>query len=315
MATTTMAEQDKVKHPITCTTDNSKAFTTGRIELFDGTKDGKTAFLDPSDGSTNLNPKRTYNVEIQDIRQQQPRPSLVDNGYQFIENSPSFITEDQFMRHDTEEGKQFIRDAYWPEVCRLVETHYPSAKDITPWHFSVRRAISGYHPDEIFFMRTGISQPQATIHVDNDHITADAHLCRVFGDEKAAELRAKYKRWAMINTWRPVGQAVQSWPLLLVDHRAIPNWKYETGVAQIHRNNDSVYYKKYDNFLRYHPDYTYHYAKNITPDEVLMFRDYDSRQDKYHGCPHGAFQDDATAADAPPRRSIEVRCFVFFEDE
>lgn len=313
MATTTLTESATAEIKIVPATDEK--YTTGRIELFNGTKDGERAYLDPSTGLTNLNPKQVYHVKIHDIRQQEPRPSLIDNGYQFIPNSPTFLTEDQFMRYTSPDGKQFIQDAYWPEVRRLVEANFPGAKNVTPWHFSVRRAMPGLHPDEVFFMRTGVSQPQATIHVDNDHSTADDHLRRVFGDEKAQELKAKYPRWAMVNTWRPVGNPVKSWPLLMVDHSPVTDWKYEDRVAQIHRSNDPVYYKKYDNFLKHHPDYIYRYVKDITPEEVIMFRDYDSRKGKYYGCPHGAFQDDNTPADAPPRRSIEVRCFVFFEDE
>ncbi|KJX95921.1 hypothetical protein TI39_contig859g00001 [Zymoseptoria brevis] len=288
--------------------------TTGRIELVNGTNDGASAFIDPSTGHTNLNPKKIHQVDLYDIREQHPPAALATEGYQFLEY-PTMLTEQQFMSYQSTAGKQFIQDAYWPEVRRLVETTLLSAARVVPWHFSVRNAMPGYHPDEVFFMKTGVAQPQANLHSDNDHVTAAAHLVRVFGEESAAELLSKYKRWCMINTWRPIGEPVQSWPLVIVDHSKVSNWQYETHVTKIHRSNDPAYYKKYDNFLKHDPDYVYRYVSRHAPDEVIMFRDYDSRKDRYRGTPHGAFQDDQTPADAPSRRSIEVRCFVFFEEE
>lgn len=290
------------------------AFTTGRVEMWNGTTDGREAFLDPSDGSTNLNPKKVHSVKVHDIRYQEPQPKLPDNGYQ-IGQHPTFVTEEQFMRYTSPEGKQFIRDAYWPEVRRLVESQLPGSKDVIPWHFSVRNQTAGYHPDEIFFMKTGVSQPAATVHVDNDHKTAIDHMRRELGDARTDELIAKHKRWAIINTWRPIGVPVQMWPLLVVDHSLVKNWNYDEHIGRVYRSNDPKYYKKHDNFLKWNDDYVFRYASALAPDEVIMFRDYDSREDTYRGCPHGGFQDDASPADAIPRRSIEVRCFAFFDDD
>lgn len=291
-----------------------KAHTTGRIELVNGTSDGGPAFVDPLTGMTNLNAKMVCPVDVYDIREQSQPPQLASEGFQLVEH-PTMLKEEQFMRYQSPEGKQFIQDAYWPEVRRLLEKTIPGAEKVVPWHFSVRNAMPGLHPDEVFFMRTGVAQPQVNIHCDNDHTTAKAHMVRAFGEQGATELLGKYKRWCMVNTWRPIGQAVQSWPLVIVDHSEVPNWQYETHVTRIHRSNDPAYYKKYDNFLKHDPAYIYRYVSQHTPEEVIMFRDYDSRQDRYRGTPHGAFQDDDTPTNAPPRRSIEVRSFVFFEGE
>lgn len=289
------------------------AATTGRVEMFDGTTDGKEAFLDPSTGAHNLKPKKVHHIVVHDIRTQQPQPSLVKDGYGVMAHSTS-LTEQEFMGYTTPEGKQLIRDKYWPELRDLVQKQM-GASQVIPWHFSVRNQTPGYHPDEVFFMRTGISQPAATIHVDNDHTTALDHMRREVGATETEELVSKYKRWAIINVWRPVGNPVSVWPLLVVDHRAIPDWNFKENVAKVHRSNDPKYYKAYDNFLKYHPDYVYRYASNLTPEEVIMFRDYDSRTDRMRGTPHGGFQDDNSPADAPPRRSIEVRLFAFFDDD
>lgn len=289
------------------------SFTTGRIEMFNGTTDGKEAYLDPSTNETNLVPKKVHHVTIQDIREQYPRPQLVNEGYEVTE-FPSSLTEEQFLNNTTPEGKQFIRDRYWPEMKQLIQEK-TGAPVVIPWHFSVRKQTLGYHPDEIFFMKTGISQPASTIHIDNSHQTAIDHLSREVGAEEAQHLVASHKRWAIVNVWRPVGYAVQRWPLLIVDYSRVKDFSFENNVARVQRSNDPKYYKSHDNFIKHHPDYIYRYPSNLRPEEVIMFKDYDSRTDKVRGCPHGGFQDDNTAEDAPARRSIEVRLFVFFDEE
>lgn len=64
----------------------------------------------------------------------------------------------------------------------------------------------------------------------------------------------------------------------------------------------------------------FYYVKDMTPEEVLFIKCYDSRSEvQTHGrpgvaalTPHTAFSDPATPADAKFRQSIEVRCLVFY---
>ncbi|KAI3325491.1 hypothetical protein HD806DRAFT_521074 [Xylariaceae sp. AK1471] len=223
------------------------------------------------------------------------------------------MTTDQFCNNTTPEGKQFIRDNYWPEVVGLVKG-LVGAKEVIPWHFSVRKQTLGYHPDEIFFMKTGISQPASTVHIDNSHETAIDHMTRELGEEKAQEFIKAHKRWAIINVWRPVEFPATRWPLLVVDHSQV-DFQFDKNTGRVFRRNDGKYYKSHDNFIKEDDGYIFRYAKNLSPSEVIVFKDYDSRQDKIRGTPHGGFQDDNTPEDAPARKSIEVRVFAFFDDE
>lgn len=63
------------------------------------------------------------------------------------------------------------------------------------------------------------------------------------------------------------------------------------------------------------------YMKDMTPDEVMLLKCFDSHGAGLPGgkegisvrTPHTAFFDENTPADAPGRQSIEVRCLVFYE--
>lgn len=66
----------------------------------------------------------------------------------------------------------------------------------------------------------------------------------------------------------------------------------------------------------------FYYIKDMSPDEVLLLKCYDSWGEGEPGgkkglavrTPHTAFEDPATPPDAKPRESIEVRALVFYEE-
>ena len=58
----------------------------------------------------------------------------------------------------------------------------------------------------------------------------------------------------------------------------------------------------------------WYYAKDMDIDEALAFVCYDSRSDRARFTPHTGVRDHSSAPDAPPRESIEIRSFCFFEN-
>jgi hypothetical protein len=51
----------------------------------------------------------------------------------------------------------------------------------------------------------------------------------------------------------------------------------------------------------------------MRPEEVLLFKTYDSAEDgRARFTPHSSFADPAAPPDAPARESLESRCLVFF---
>lgn len=59
----------------------------------------------------------------------------------------------------------------------------------------------------------------------------------------------------------------------------------------------------------------WYYAKSINVDEAYVFVCYDSRDGRARFTPPTAFKDPTTHPDAPPRQSIEIRSYVFLENE
>jgi hypothetical protein len=64
--------------------------------------------------------------------------------------------------------------------------------------------------------------------------------------------------------------------------------------------------------VKYNPNHRWFYFPEMTPDEALLLKCYDSATDgRTRFGPHTAFVDPTTPADAAPRESIEVRTLVF----
>ena len=57
----------------------------------------------------------------------------------------------------------------------------------------------------------------------------------------------------------------------------------------------------------------WYYFSDMTPDEVLVFKQYDSDASQPMGCLHGAFKLHGVPADVVPRASVEARMMAFFE--
>lgn len=123
-------------------------------------------------------------------------------------------------------------------------------------------------------------------------------------DEAAARLG---RRFAIVNLWRPIGSAVESWPLAMLDGRTLDT---EDLVA-----SDLIYRDKIgETYAVIHRDrHRWFYFPRLQPDEVVLLKIYDSQADgPVRLSAHTAFVDPTSRPDAPARRSIEIRALVFY---
>jgi hypothetical protein len=59
----------------------------------------------------------------------------------------------------------------------------------------------------------------------------------------------------------------------------------------------------------------WYYYPQQEKDECLIFKVFDKKKDGPRFVFHTAFEDPSTPADAPPRKSIEARAIVCYDDE
>ncbi len=152
--------------------------------------------------------------------------------------------------------------------------------------------------------KMGIREPTAIIHNDYTPRSGPQRVRDIMKDEAEELLQ---KPFAIINVWRPI-RPVESFPLTVCDAQTV---NPETLVAAERRAKNRIgelYMVRFDSEQRwiYFPD--------MTANEVLLIKTYDSREDgRSRWCIHTALDDQDAKPDSAPRESIETRVFAFFD--
>ena len=117
------------------------------------------------------------------------------------------------------------------------------------------------------------------------------------------------RHFESINIWRSaIPETVRLMPLAVCDMRSVRPDDIVFGDGQ-NTGNIKQYTKVVDQRLIHGPHQRWYYFPNMTPEEVLLFRQYDTRQEilNLRTVFHTAVADPNTAEDAPMRSTIEVR--------
>ena len=131
-----------------------------------------------------------------------------------------------------------------------------------------------------------------------------------------------FRRFIAFSLWRALSPPPQDMPLAVCEGRSVgddegtPNTKVDvdeipTGDALfapiVGEENMAA-----ATIFHYSPAHRWWYFPDMTPDEVIFLKFYDSDHRTAWRCPHTAFRD-SSRPDAHERRSIEYRGIAFFE--
>lgn len=272
--------------------------------------------------------RKEYTRAVRDIRTHpNPESFTIDTSGFAVYNSPA--TEREFV------DDKAVRGGYYAEVEALLrEKLGPGVKKVVIFDHTIRRRLPG-----------SARAPVQAVHVDQTPAAADVRVRRHVADQHEAEALIK-GRYQLINVWRPIENVASDHPLAVIDWRStkpeefVPvNLLYPVrgGCGADDDGDDrgkevlpdeSTWastdgYEPRGETMRVLPsdEHEFYYVKDMTPDEVLLLKCYDSKGEGRPGgkdgvalrTPHSAFVDPDTPADAKPRQSIEVRCLVFYE--
>jgi glutathione S-transferase len=126
------------------------------------------------------------------------------------------------------------------------------------------------------------------------------------------ELLASGRRFAFINVWRSLDEQnpVQTKPLAVCDYASLQPSEEFLLYELVYKERVGENYS-----LAARQGHRWYYYSGMRYDECLVFKVYDRRADKAPFAFHTAFQDENQPANAVPRRSVEARCVVIFEDD
>ncbi|MEM9073148.1 MAG: CmcJ/NvfI family oxidoreductase [Myxococcota bacterium] len=230
----------------------------------------------------------SHTVRIEDARTWRA-PHLDREGFQLLKR-PTLVRD---LRDD-----ELVKRVYLPEVERLIKDVL-GAESVVSFD-ATRRSDApdgSSNPD-------GVRRPAGQIHVDYTETSGPQRAADVLGVERVeAALRAG-KAIVQVNAWRPIVGPVRRSPLAFADASSIrPGDLIATDQVFPERIGE-IYH------LRARADQRFGYFPNMTSDEVVLIKGWDSRTDgRARFTPHSAFALPNSDA-APARRSIEVRTFA-----
>jgi hypothetical protein len=240
----------------------------------------------------------THTVVISDARPAAPRLSLDDDGF-ILRRNPTEMTSFFDL------GR--IHQVYLREVQRLI-VDVSGARDTIVLEHVIRgphRMAENYPAYGRHMLGWAVKA-----HIDGDEATYRTWAAHLAGSDLVA--RCETEPFAVYNVWRPLAP-VEHMPLALCHattvHRddLIPSF-YEGRYPGM---PDTEYYPAITYFhLAHNPAHHWYYFPDMHPDEVVIFKQWDTDDSKALCVPHSAFHDPTSRTDARPRQSIEVRVFA-----
>jgi len=193
-----------------------------------------------------------------------------------------------------------VKAVYYPEVERLVK-RVTGAGRVVVFDHIVRNPVLAKLGEK------GARPPAKVVHNDYSLRSAPGRVRDHMPDEAERLLR---NRFAEINVWRAIRGPIESSPLALCDARSLD---IADSVP-----TDLVYRERVGETLSflYNPRHRWYYFPRMEPDEAILLKCYDSKDDgRARFTAHTSFEDPNSPPSAAPRESIEVRALVFWAPE
>ncbi|WP_424194042.1 CmcJ/NvfI family oxidoreductase [Ampullimonas aquatilis] len=211
-------------------------------------------------------------------------------------------------------AKTAVRDFY--DQDEVVNIYYPEIAEIARYITGASRAYVFDHlvrkreagrPPMNFGRRLDGQNPGTAGRVHNDY-SAKSGQERLGMVLQSAEQVTEVKRFSIINLWRAIKHPVLDTPLAVCDARSVAQANLVASDIIYPSRRGEIY------LANYHPNHQWSYFSAMTRDEILVFKQFDSRENGVaRFTPHAAFDHPDMPIDAPLRESIEIRCLLVHE--
>jgi hypothetical protein len=189
----------------------------------------------------------------------------------------------------------------------LKRTYYPETETLLKAETGAEKVVIFDHTIRTAHQRPrGVGLPrEAVLRVHNDYTlkSGPQRVRDLVPDEAEARLQ---RRFAIINVWRPIVGPLQQFPLALGDAASLaPDDIIATDLIYPDRVGE-IYSIAYNSAQRWF------YFPEMTRDEVVLLKTFDSDPARARFSAHSAFADPNFPDPKILRESIEIRALVFF---
>ncbi|KAI0416283.1 hypothetical protein F5X98DRAFT_344071 [Xylaria grammica] len=286
-------------------------------------------YLDPSKGGTekctfgtvgNLRRKfESHSIQVNDLRGREAEFDIHTHAFQLCRWRPSstLLESDDIKRTLYPEAEEFIKSI--TNATRVhCFSHLIRQRTVEANIEALKKLENSRGKDNVSDREGfGKAAPARHAHVDQSGKGARTLLNENLPGE--AE-RLSATRWGTVNLWRPI-QTIRRDPLCFCDGRTISEEDLVPMDAIPPPRGSSSFYESISRGngfetieIRANPKHKWYYISEMQPDEALVFKCYDSKNSSESRCCHASFRHPQTA-NAAPRESMEMRFFVFYEDE
>ncbi len=156
------------------------------------------------------------------------------------------------------------------------------------------------------YVKSSDDRPARFPHADFTDETSKAIL------EQVGETLDGYSRCAVYNVWRVFSDPPQDLPLAVCDARTVSTADEEEAEAILDLPGAADPFKSMTMVYRPNPANRWTYFSNMTVNEALVFKAWDSDKSRPQRVPHSAFANPLVGKDAPSRSSVESRVLAYY---
>ncbi|KAI1123681.1 hypothetical protein F5Y10DRAFT_285783 [Nemania abortiva] len=261
----------------------------------------------------------THTIQVNDLRGREKEFDIHTHAFQPSKWKPSTASLDSRDITQTlyPEAEEFIKT-----ITNATRVHCFShliRQNTVEENIEALKKLEAYRGSDNISDKEGFGKtvPARYAHIDQSGKGARTLL----GDNLPNEAEKLSKtRWGTVNLWRPI-QRIRRDPLCFCDGQTISDEDLVPMEATPPPKGTSSFYEsvsKGDGFetleVRHNPKHKWYYFSDMQPDEALVFKCYDSKNTSKSRCCHASFKHPQMVNEAP-RESMEMRFFVFYENE
>jgi hypothetical protein len=222
------------------------------------------------------------------------RNGRLHDGFTLERNGFRFVRHDTAMQDFLDPDE--VKRVYYPEMEALIKAE-SGAKRVVVFDHTLRTA------DDADREARKIREPVQRVHNDYTEWSGPQRVRDVLPQEAEALLK---RRFAIVQTWRPIRHPVETFPLAIADATSlapadlvISERRYPNRIGQTYA-------------VTYNPGHRWFWFPRQRRNEAIVFKVYDSETDgRARWTAHTAFDDPTAQPGARPRESIEIRTLAF----
>jgi hypothetical protein len=251
----------------------------------------------PSSGREPVSPpKKYFEVPLYDCRPVASQFDLDREGFVLLTHTSDI---EDFL------NEQSVTSRYYPQTEALLQ-EVTGAIAVVAFDHNVRSAAGAPKG------KAGVRAPVDAVHDDYTEKSGEKRVRELL--EARGQTHLLQHRTALINVWRPIKGPVQDLPLAVCDAQTASQEDFvETDIDHFAENDLSRPSHSGQIYsVRHSPKHRWYYAKDMQPNEVWIFKGYDSLSRVARFTPHTGFSNPDCPAHFLPRESIEVRTIVIY---